>query len=64
MQLSDLLLGSITSSLNAKTKSAGKLALADYLASRLGRRPATPTHPGESKFNVWYFRAGPAGIPG
>ena len=56
IHVADLLLGSITASLNSKIRSNGKLAILNLIKQKLGRNPSDKTKPWEQKFNVWYFK--------
>lgn len=59
VQVTDVLLGAVTASLNGKTRNRCKLGLIERLGERLGRAPGAPTPPWERKFNVWHFEADP-----
>jgi hypothetical protein len=57
VQITDLLLGCVTSSLNKQTQSVTKLQLIHELGDLIGFDPGQSTDPSCAKFNVWHFEA-------
>ena len=59
IQLADLLTGMVAAKWNGRITNPTKLALIDYLESRLGKKINTPSSSpiSERKFNVWAFQS-------
>lgn len=56
IQLCDLLLGAVLEAWQQKASSTAKLAIGRCIAEHLGWTDLrSDTHPGERKFNIWYF---------